>query len=96
MAELILPSEVATEVVKQRGKVRGNPSPIFEATAAYWSTLVGVHVSAKDVPLMMILHKIAREQYGHDIDNLVDMAGFANTYEMMDWSDEDQPSRWEA
>lgn len=86
-----LPSERATEVVKERGKTYGHPRPIFEATAALWSAYIGYPVLPDQVPYMMMLHKLAREINNPLEDNRTDMAGYVNTAEMMHLPQEGQP-----
>ncbi len=102
-----LPSERATEIVANRGVRYGHPRPIFETTASFWNEWLAKDrgalfedgmvrsINPEDVPVLMALHKIAREKYApspHQ-DNLDDVVGFINTREMMDWPDNDQPAR---
>jgi len=62
----------------------GHPSEDFTRTAALWSAYKGVEFTVKDVPMMMILLKVSRERNKHKRDNLVDIAGFARTLEMVE------------
>ena len=60
----------------------GEPSVLAEKVAEIWSGILGHKVDARDVPLMMAGLKIARLKLhpGHR-DSLVDLAGYAYTYE---------------
>lgn len=50
----------------------------FEKIADLWSAYLGIHISAEDVTMLMILLKIARVNCGHNRDDsLVDIAGYA-------------------
>ena len=61
----------------------GTPEESFSTIAGYWSHYLttcistGETLTARDVALMMILFKIARESNKHKRDNLVDIAGYA-------------------
>ena len=56
----------------------------YERTATLWLAFLGKTITAEDVPLMMILLKVSREANKHKRDNLVDIAGYARTREMLD------------
>jgi hypothetical protein len=66
----------------ERKDTYGNPEDSFANIAEYWSVYLKkrfgyvVYLSPKDVTLMMILFKIAREQNQGKRDNLVDAAGY--------------------
>jgi len=62
----------------------GDPKHNFQDIADLWSGYLGVDVSKKDVSLMMVLFKVAREKAAHKRDNLVDMAGYARTAAMIE------------
>lgn len=87
----MLPSERATEVVKERGKTYGSPSPIAVTTSLLWNgwlyidgTEEVIHpISPTDVEMMMALHKIARERHSHVDDNLTDICGYINVYDVV-------------
>lgn len=55
----------------------GSPEESFKRIADYWSVYLGNTVSAKDVAIMMILFKIAREEHSSKLDNWVDICGYA-------------------
>jgi len=66
-----------------RMKQYGHPESSFTDIARYWNAyLKSVNhkdIEAKDVSMMMILLKIARESNKSKRDNLVDIAGYART-----------------
>ena len=60
----------------------GTPKVSFSRVADYWTNYLNhagyTHQSLepKDVAIMMILFKIAREEYKHSYDNCVDICGY--------------------
>lgn len=76
-----------------RMKQYGHPRQNFADIAALWTSFIknkavanavankdggtAPTIDAKDVAMMMILFKVAREQAGHKRDNIVDIAGYA-------------------
>ena len=66
-----------------RQQAYGHPSQDFARTAAMWSAITGASIKPEHVPLMMIALKISREVNRPSRDNLVDIAGYANTKWMM-------------
>lgn len=66
-----------------------HPMPNFRRTAAIWTAVLGeklqpgVNISPMDVALCMIGVKLAREAFSHKRDNLVDIAGYAATLELV-------------
>lgn len=76
--------EEAQNIVKgSRVEDYGTPEASFSTIAAYWTAYLttcnspGEALTARDVALMMILFKVARESNKHKRDNLVDIAGYA-------------------
>ena len=55
----------------------------FARTAAIWSAVLGVRVTPAQVGLCMIGVKLSRESPRHTLDNLVDIAGYAQTVAMV-------------
>ena len=62
----------------------GTPEDSFQRIADYWNSYL-IHngimendspLFAKDVAMMMVLFKIAREEHAHKHDNLVDICGY--------------------
>ena len=54
----------------------GHPADDFGRTAALWSAILGVPVTAKQAALCMVAVKLSRECNEHSRDNLVDGAGY--------------------
>lgn len=61
----------------------GHPLDDFSRTAKLWSAILGTSVSSEQVGLCMIALKVSRECNRHTRDNLVDIAGYAETIEML-------------
>lgn len=61
----------------------GSPEDSFQRIADYWELYLKTHVSPVDVARMMILLKLARQEHSPKRDNLVDIAGYARTEEMI-------------
>lgn len=74
---------------RDRAEAYGHPSVECTRIAALWSTYLGIHVEAEDVPIMMILLKISREVNAPKRDNLVDIAGYARVAEKIHGADPD-------
>ncbi|MFF2551834.1 DUF6378 domain-containing protein [Nocardia sp. NPDC058058] len=64
-------------ICSDRNEQYGEPIDNLGRIASYWSTYLGRPISARDVALMMVLSKVAREANGHKPDSCVDMAGYA-------------------
>lgn len=78
--------DVAKKLVfGDRGQDYGHPSKDFTRTAALWTAAIsGEFVfQPEHVALFMVLLKVSREMNGHKRDNLVDIAGYAQTCEMV-------------
>ena len=56
---------------EDREKTYGNPGKNMKKTAELWSAYLGVDITYKDVALMMICLKVAREKNSPKRDNLV-------------------------
>lgn len=70
--------EQATAIVSgERQDQYGNPEDSFQRIADYWTPYLGKPVTPKDVAMLLILMKVAREQNQHKLDSLVDIAGYA-------------------
>lgn len=61
----------------------GHPADDFAKTAKMWSVIFGFEVTAEQVPLAMVAVKISRQLNRPTRDNLVDIAGYANTLDMV-------------
>ena len=65
-------------VCGKREQDYGSPEDNFNRIATYWSTHLGMEITAEDVAVMMALLKIARIGTGRATeDSFVDLAGYA-------------------
>jgi len=65
-----------------RNESYGHPLDDFTRTAVMWSAILGAPVTAEQVGLCMCAVKISRQCHKPKRDNLVDLAGYANTVDM--------------
>jgi Domain of unknown function (DUF6378) len=84
----MLPAQRAAEVVKDRQGTYGHPSPVYERVAPMWSEILETTVTPLQIALCMIALKLGRECVRPNEDNLTDICGYANVYEMMQGGDE--------
>jgi hypothetical protein len=76
-----------------RERTHGDFRDTFEATAALWTTYLGVNVSPMDVCLMFDLAKTARIMSGVPApDHFVDKAGYAALAGALAGTDDSAPS----
>lgn len=66
-----------------RGEAYGHPLDDYICTAALWSAILGVTVTAEQAILCMIAVKVSRESRKHKHDNCVDIAGYAECLHMV-------------
>jgi hypothetical protein len=66
-----------------RGASYGHPLHDFERSAKIWGAILGCDVTAEQVALCMIGVKISRECNRHKRDNATDIAGYAETLQMV-------------
>lgn len=59
----------------------GDPVENFERIAELASILTGYKLTPKDIAMIMIAVKLSRETYKHKMDNLIDIAGYAQIYQ---------------
>jgi hypothetical protein len=69
-------SEVVNIVTGDRQKAYGLPEVNHGRTAAMWSAFLGIAITPRQVCLLNILQKVAREANSETRDSLVDIAGF--------------------
>lgn len=75
---------IADKIVNgPRRKHYGHPSQNFALTAHLWSAILHQTITPEQVGLCMIAVKLAREIHVHTADNLVDIAGYAQTVELV-------------
>lgn len=67
----------------ERGADYGHPYEDFSRTALMWSAILGINVVPADVAMCMIAVKLSREVNRPKYDNLVDIAGYAETLHMV-------------
>jgi Domain of unknown function (DUF6378) len=83
----MLPSDRASEIVKERQGQYGHPADVYNTVAGMWAAVFGWKVEAEDVALALLCVKIAREKnsaYANpDEVNVDDMAGYANVLAMI-------------
>lgn len=70
-------ADAAKIVYGQRRDSYGAPEDNHTRTAQLWSTYLGFPVTARQVCMMMILLKISRDKHSETLDNLTDIAGYA-------------------
>ena len=73
--------EAAAITDKDRPDAYAHPLDNHTRTAEFWSTYLGVPVTAEQVCFMNILQKVSRSMHTITRDSLVDVAGFARTVE---------------
>ena len=66
-----------------RGEAYGHPFSDFSKTAKIWEGVLGCEVSPEQVALCMIGVKMSRQVNKPKRDNVVDMAGYAETLQMV-------------
>lgn len=73
--------ESARIVDGDREETYGHPALNFERTAVLWSVILGHPVTVRQVALMMVGLKLAREVHQPKRDNLVDACGYLRCIE---------------
>ncbi len=76
-------AEAESLVHGNRNADYGHPLQDFSRTAKMWSAILGCEVTAEQVGLCMIAVKISRHCNKAKLDNLVDIAGYAETLNMV-------------
>jgi len=82
-----LPSELATEIVKDRQKKYNHPAVVYNIWADLLKPIIGHRPTVQECGMMLLQLKCAREiatNYPLDYrDNVDDMAGYANVQHMI-------------
>jgi len=61
----------------EREVEHGDASKNFEMVSDLWSTYLGVDIFPHEVPMMMVLYKVARTtENPYNVDNYVDTSGY--------------------
>ena len=76
-------SAAQTIVHGERAATYGHPTDHFSKVAKMWSTILDTDVLPEHVWLCLIALKLAREAHNPKRDNRVDIAGYAETLEML-------------
>ncbi len=78
--ETPLPKALAEDAISlvygPRNDDYGHPHDDFTRTAALWSALLGVEITAEQAAMMMVLLKLSREMNKHKDDNSIDAHGY--------------------
>ena len=82
MSESVL-AEADRIVNLDRREQYGHPYDNFEDTARIWEVILGCSITPEQVGLCMVGVKLAREAFAPKRDNLVDLAGYAKTVDLV-------------
>lgn len=93
----VLPSERATAIVRERQSEYGHPSDVYTIVGQLWSVYLAgrkkvvIEFTPEDVAHFQLLLKEGREinEPGH-VDNLNDLAGYANVIDMIQHREADK------
>lgn len=75
--------EAQSLVYGDRQAAYGHPLDDFSRTAKMWAAILGCEVTPEQVGLCMCVVKISRQLNRPKRDNLVDLAGYAATVELV-------------
>lgn len=67
-------------VYKDRAVQYGDFNDHCDLVSELWSNLLGANITSKNVAMMMVLFKIAREIKSEKQDNIVDAMGYLELY----------------
>lgn len=64
-------------LIGERQDRYGNPEDSFRLIASLWNVYLDTdQIQPRDVAMMMVLFKLARQRHQHNDDNLIDAAGY--------------------
>lgn len=69
---------MSEDILSQRGRIYGDPTPNMERTAELWSAYLGLPLTPHDVAMCMVLVKVSRARVSFHEDNYEDIIGYAN------------------
>ena len=64
-------------VFGERNDNYGDPADDYAKVATLWSTFLSHKITPREAAICMMLIKVSREGHVHKLDNLIDMAGYA-------------------
>lgn len=84
MADETICQEADRIVATDRQQDYGHPFDNFTQTGKLWAAILGLdEITPEQVGLMMVAAKISRQCHSPKRDNLVDMAGYAKTLDLV-------------
>jgi hypothetical protein len=75
-------AKASNMVFGPRQEAYGPPHENHGRTAAFWSAYLGIPITRRQVCILNMLQKIARDMHAPKFDNLVDIAGYAENAEL--------------
>lgn len=70
--------DIAKDIVAgPRRESYGHPRDSFQKIANLWTAYLNIDISKQDVAMMMVLLKVMRQKNKHNMDNLIDICGYA-------------------
>lgn len=81
-------TRIATGVREHRDAQYGDCVPTFRKIAEHWSAYIDTDFKASDVAHLMMLFKMVRNEQSKNVDDLVDIAGYADIKNVCLWVEE--------
>ena len=85
--------ELAQKRLEENQNQYGEAEDCFGDIAICWGVLFGVKVTAKQVPMAMIMLKVVREKFRPKLDNRGDMAGYAACLDKLSEKKDEPPAK---
>lgn len=79
---------MATGVREHRDAQYGDCVPTFRKIAEHWSAYIDLNLKPSDVAHLMMLFKMVRNEQSKNVDDLVDIAGYADIKNVCLWHEE--------